>query len=491
MATPESTSALTAEQQEDTSTPLEQENISAITLEKAFATKMYLEQKFRSIVQHAVERNASKSEENNSGDPEGSQAWYESEYQKMIKNKTREQDFDMIQVIGRGAFGEVRLVRKKSTGEVFAMKKLKKSEMIKKNQISHVRAEREILTVADSLAWIVQLDCSFQDSDYLYLVMEFCSGGDMMTWLMKKDIFTEDDTRFYIAELVMATQAIHNLNYVHRDLKPDNILLDAKGHIKISDFGLCKQFYDQIKENPSVYLPPIDTSKKVTRQEKMDNWKKNRRVKLYTTVGSPGYIAPEVLMKKGYGIECDWWSVGVIMYEMLCGYPPFYADDPVETCQKIIRWKEFLEFPPEARLSPEAKDLIKRFLSDPFERLGIHGIDEIKKHPFFRGVNWDTLRSQPAPFCPKLTSATDTSHFDDFESQDHLSSSTEQQGPSRSTFAQGSPLSDENIIFKGFTFKKKDLSAATGAKRRLTDSTFVDPKTEGSTSADDAPLSPT
>lgn len=472
------------DRQETEQTP--NDPISAITLEKAFATKLYLEHKFRSIVQHAVERNTP-----NGGENDGSQDWYESEYQKMIKNKTRENDFDLIKVIGRGAFGEVRLVRKKATAEILAMKKLRKSEMIKKNQISHVRAERDILTVAESLAWIVQLNCSFQDSDYLYLVMEFCSGGDMMTWLMKKDIFTEDETRFYIAELVMATQAIHNLSYVHRDLKPDNILLDGKGHIKISDFGLCKQFFDQIKDNPSVYLPPMDLTKKVTRQEKLENWKKNRRVKLYTTVGSPGYIAPEVLTKKGYGIECDWWSVGVIMYEMLCGYPPFYADDPVETCQKIIRWKEFLEFPSEARLSPEAKDLIKRFLSDPFERLGINGIEEIKRHPFFRGVNWENLRSQPAPFCPNLSGPTDTTHFDDFDSQDHLSSTTsDQQGLTRSNFAPGSPLSDENIVFKGFTYKKQDRSANSGAKRRLTDSTFVDPKAaaaEGSTSSDAAP----
>lgn len=148
-------------------------------------------------------------------------------------------DFEPLKIIGRGAFGEVRVCKDKLTGEVVAVKKMKKQEMLSKNQIAHVRAERDILAMSD-LPWIVQLKYSFQDDRFLYLVMEYLPGGDLMTLLMKKDILSEDDSKFYIAELIIAVDAIHKMNFIHRDLKPDNILIDNEGHLKLSDFGLCK-----------------------------------------------------------------------------------------------------------------------------------------------------------------------------------------------------------------------------------------------------------
>ncbi len=155
------------------------------------------------------------------------------------RKKLTARDFEPIAIIGRGAFGEVRVCKWKETGEVVAMKKMNKSEMEYKNQVAHIRAERDILATAQ-IPWIVGLQCSFQDEKYLYLVMEYLAGGDLMTLLMKRDILTEDEAKFYMAESILAVEAVHKLNYIHRDLKPDNILLDNKGHIKLSDFGLCK-----------------------------------------------------------------------------------------------------------------------------------------------------------------------------------------------------------------------------------------------------------
>jgi serine/threonine kinase 38 len=200
------------------------------------------------------------------------------------------------------------------------------------------------------------------------------------TLLMRKDTLSEHETQFYIAQTVLAIHSVHKHNYIHRDIKPDNLLLDDRGHMKLSDFGLCK---------------PIDCSKLPTlmeaeegdasidegasnnmasgsrsQAEQLAHWQRNRRSLAFSTVGTPDYIAPEVLLKKGYGMECDWWSVGAIMYEMMVGYPPFYSDDPMQTCRKIVNWKLYLKFPSDAKLSPAASDLIKRLLSDVDDRIG-------------------------------------------------------------------------------------------------------------------------
>eukprot|EP01062_Namystynia_karyoxenos_P032753 TRINITY_DN24136_c0_g1_i1.p1 TRINITY_DN24136_c0_g1~~TRINITY_DN24136_c0_g1_i1.p1 ORF type:complete len:757 (+),score=225.86 TRINITY_DN24136_c0_g1_i1:32-2302(+) len=333
-------------------------------------------------------------------------------------------DFELLSVIGRGAFGEVRLCRKRDRPQrVMAMKKLHKQQMLNRNQVAHVRAERDVLVASrahDSLSneWVTRLFYSFQDRDFLYLIMEYMPGGDMMTWLIKYDVFEERIAQFYTAELVLAVHSIHKMRYAHRDVKPDNILLDANGHIKLSDFGLCKHFDHaaiaaHVHRNPVVPERPHDTRDCLSRtwREKRATWKDARcRKMFYTTVGSPGYIAPEVLLKQGYGLECDWWSVGIILYEMLCGYPPFYADDAMQTCHKIIKWRDFLEFPdgPD-ELSPAAVDLIRLLLRDADQRLTF---EQIITHRFFSGIRWRTLRQQPAPFVPQLTHELDTRYFE-------------------------------------------------------------------------------
>merc|ERR1719195_1003480 len=196
----------------------------------------------------------------------------------------------------------------------------------------------------------------------LYLVMEYCGGGDLMTILMREDILTEDQTRFYISELAEAIHSVHKLNFVHRDLKPDNVLIANTGHIKLSDFGLAKRF-DSSKENFVNELQE-ETSKEsnIDNCEKSKGYKRSRKL-MYSTVGTPDYIAPEVFLRKGYAESVDWWSLGVILYECLVGYPPFYADKPVQTCKKIVNYKKTFKIPTEASLTTDAKDIIERLIS--------------------------------------------------------------------------------------------------------------------------------
>ncbi|KAK0397218.1 hypothetical protein QR680_002037 [Steinernema hermaphroditum] len=320
----------------------------------------------------------------------------ETDYLRLKRTKLSVTDFQSLKVIGRGAFGEVRLVQKIDSGHIYAMKILRKSEMLEKEQVNPLN---------------------------LYLVMEFLPGGDMMTLLIKKDTLSEEVTQFYIAESCLAIQAIHSLNYIHRDIKPDNLLLDARGHIKLSDFGLCtglKKIHrtEHYRNWPS-QLPSDFVSKPFESKRKAETWKKNRRAYAYSMVGTPDYIAPEVFQSTGYTKSCDWWSLGVIMYEMLIGYPPFCSETPQETYRKVMNWQQTLVFPPEIPISVEAKATIKRFCSEADRRLGHNGgIDEIKQSPFFRKVDWAHIREKPSPVRIEVKGIADTSNFDDFPEVD-------------------------------------------------------------------------
>jgi serine/threonine kinase 38 len=346
----------------------------------------------------------------------------ETDFLRMRRTKLSVADFQSLKVIGRGAFGEVRLVQKVDTGNIYAMKILRKADMIEKEQTAHVRAERDILSEADC-EWVVTMYFSFQDHINLYLVMEFLPGGDMMTLLIKRDTLTEEETMFYIAESALAIQAIHNLGFIHRDIKPDNLLLDAKGHIKLSDFGLCtglkKIHRTELYRNWPSQLPSDFVSKPFESKRKAETWKKNRRAFAYSTVGTPDYIAPEVFQSNGYTKSCDWWSLGVIMYEMLIGYPPFCSETPQETYRKVVNWQQTLVFPPEMPISVDAKATIRRFCCDHDKRMGhSNGLDEIKQCPFFRRVDWDRIREFAAPIRIEVRGIDDTSNFDDFSDAD-------------------------------------------------------------------------
>uniref|UniRef100_A0A8C1K3F9 Rho-associated protein kinase 2 n=1 Tax=Cyprinus carpio TaxID=7962 RepID=A0A8C1K3F9_CYPCA len=307
----------------------------------------------------------------------------------LLELQMKPEDFDRVKVIGRGAFGEVQLVRHKASQKVYAMKVLSKFEMIKRSDSAFFWEERDIMAFADS-PWVVQLCCAFQDDRSLYMVMEYMPGGDLVNLTSTYDV-PEKWAKFYTAEVVLALDAIHSMGFVHRDIKPDNMLLDCYGHLKLADFGTCM---------------------------KMDG---TGMVHCDTAVGTPDYISPEVLKSQGgdgyYGRECDWWSVGVFIYEMLVGDTPFYADSLVGTYSKIMDHKNSLNFPDDVEISQEAKNIICAFLTDREVRLGRNGVEEIKRHPFFKNDQWtfSTIRETAAPVVPELSSDIDTSNFDEIE----------------------------------------------------------------------------
>ncbi|XP_051772060.1 rho-associated protein kinase 2 isoform X4 [Ctenopharyngodon idella] len=330
------------------------------------------------------------------------------------------EDFDRVKVIGRGAFGEVQLVRHKASQKVYAMKVLSKFEMIKRSDSAFFWEERDIMAFADS-PWVVQLCCAFQDDRSLYMVMEYMPGGDLVNLTSTYDV-PEKWAKFYTAEVVLALDAIHSMGFIHRDVKPDNMLLDRYGHLKLADFGTCM---------------------------KMDG---TGMVHCDTAVGTPDYISPEVLKSQGgdgyYGRECDWWSVGVFIYEMLVGDTPFYADSLVGTYSKIMDHKNSLNFPDDVEISQEAKNIICAFLTDREVRLGRNGVEEIKRHPFFRNDQWtfSTIRETAAPVVPELSSDIDTSNFDEIE---------EDKGEVE-TFPTPKAFVGNQLPFVGFTYFKED-----------------------------------
>ncbi|XP_014613466.1 PREDICTED: serine/threonine-protein kinase tricorner isoform X1 [Polistes canadensis] len=409
---------------------------SGHTLDKATKAKVTLENYYSNLIAQHIERKQRLAKLEESLKDEGlseqqkqekrlQHAQKETEFLRLKRSRLGVEDFEPLKVIGRGAFGEVRLVQKKDTGHVYAMKILRKADMLEKEQVAHVRAERDVLVEADH-QWVVKMYYSFQDPINLYLIMEFLPGGDMMTLLMKKDTLSEECTQFYISETALAIDSIHKLGFIHRDIKPDNLLLDARGHIKLSDFGLCTglkkshrtDFYRDLSQaKPSDFMTSCGSGSggAMDSKRRAESWKRNRRALAYSTVGTPDYIAPEVFLQTGYGPACDCWSLGVIMYEMLIGYPPFCSENPQETYRKVMNWRETLVFPPEVPISEEAKDTIIRFCCEADRRLGSQrGIEELKLAPFFRGVDWEHIRERPAAIPVEVRSIDDTSNFDEF-----------------------------------------------------------------------------
>ncbi|XP_031377318.1 serine/threonine-protein kinase tricorner-like [Punica granatum] len=455
---------------EEGSVPSGDDVPSSVTKQRVAAAKQYIENHYKEQMKNLQERRERRNIlEKKLADADVSEEDQnnllkflekkETEYMRLQRHKMGADDFELLTMIGKGAFGEVRVCREKTTGHVYAMKKLKKSEMLRRGQVEHVKAERNLLAEVDSNC-IVKLYCSFQDEEFLYLIMEYLPGGDMMTLLMRKDILTEAEARFYVAETVLAIESIHKHNYIHRDIKPDNLLLDRYGHLRLSDFGLCKPLDCSTLEekdfqignnNESSQNDDRPAAPKRTQQEQLQHWQRNRRMLAYSTVGTPDYIAPEVLLKKGYAMECDWWSLGAIMYEMLVGYPPFYSDDPMTTCRKIVNWRTHLKFPEEAKLSPEAKDLISKLLCNVNQRLGANGASEIKVHPWFNGIQWDQLYQMEAAFIPEVKDELDTQNFEKFDESENNAQSSSKSGPWRKM------LSSKDINFVGYTYKNFEI----------------------------------
>ncbi|XP_064834954.1 myotonin-protein kinase-like isoform X2 [Oncorhynchus masou masou] len=313
--------------------------------------------------------------------------WVEPLVRQVKKTRIKRDDFHILKVIGRGTFSEVAVARMHSTQQVYALKIMNKWDMLKRGETACYQEEREVLLKGDR-RWITELHYAFQDDNYLYLVMDYYVGGDLLTLLSKfGDRIPEDMAQFYLAEMVMAIDSIHRMGYVHRDIKPDNILLTAEGHIRLGDFGSCLR----VQEDGMVHSS--------------------------LAVGTPDYLSPEILRAVegggGYGPECDWWALGVCAYEMLQGTTPFYAESISETYVKIMNFQEHFEFPQSGpEVSNMARSLIMGLICEREDRMGAGGSGDFRGHPFFCGLEWGSLHELPAPFQPEVSNATDTSNFD-------------------------------------------------------------------------------
>nr|CCC91660.1 putative protein kinase [Trypanosoma congolense IL3000] len=435
--------------------------ISDVSHHKASASKAFLENHYRSMLRDTRSGNSARP----------------------VGPRPREpcvDDFVLVKRIGKGAFGEVYLCYKKyDDKQLYALKRMRKTDMIRKKQISHVRSEKDVMAEAAlTNPWVVQLHLSFQDEQYLYMVMEYLPGGDMISWLCIKQKFDVNSTRFYIAELCAAVASVHDMFFVHRDIKPDNILLDANGHIKLTDFGLSKRFAKvgeelldleesndtlcsssngntltltgslsttQVANQPvSPHSPYISNSANHAAPfAEVPGVTHHRSRRIFESiVGSPGYIAPEILLRQRYGVNCDWWSVGVIMYEMLYGIPPFFSNDTSSTCHKITHWREYLVYPQDRGVPPEATDLLRRLMCDQRDRLDFEGV---KNHPFFNGIDWEQLRESQAAFVPELSDPLDTHYFPEVE--DNVSQ--QQRAEERNAVREVDP---HGVIFADYKF---------------------------------------
>ena len=331
------------------------------------------------------------------------------------QEKVGPKDFELLKVLGKGGYGKVFQVRKvtgKDCGTVYAMKVLKKATIVRNQKdTAHTKAERSILEEV-KFPFIVDLHYAFQTGGKLYLILEYLSGGELFMHLEREGIFLEETAAFYLSEIILALQHLHRQGIIYRDLKPENVLLDGSGHIKLTDFGLCKE---AVQEGTMTH----------------------------TFCGTIEYMAPEILTRSGHGKAVDWWSLGALMFDMLTGAPPFTAENRKKTIEKILRCK--LNLPP--YLTPDARDLLRKLLKrHPAQRLGAGPEDSeaVQHHPFFRHVNWAEVvaRKLEPPIKPHLVSDDDTSLFDS-----RFTKQTPIDSPDESTLSASA-----NLVFLGFTY---------------------------------------
>ncbi|KAF7118804.1 hypothetical protein CNMCM5793_008429 [Aspergillus hiratsukae] len=303
----------------------------------------------------------------------------------------RVSDFSLIKTLGTGTFARVWLARFKDEtirrDNVYALKVLRKADVIKLKQVEHVRNERKALAAVAGHPFITTLIATFSDEQSLYMLLDYCPGGEIFSYLRRARRFNENTSRFYAAEITLTIEYLHDVEgVVYRDLKPENILLDADGHIKLVDFGFAKQINDR---------------------------------ETYTLCGTPEYLAPEVIHNSGHGLAVDWWALGILIYEFLVGQPPFWDQNPMRIYEQIVEGR--LRFPP--TMSPAAQNIISCLCkTNPSERLGhiSGGSARVKAHPFFENINWDDLfnRRMKGPIIPRVDHPADTGNFEDYPDAD-------------------------------------------------------------------------
>ena len=343
------------------------------------------------------------------------------------KKKVTLENFEFLKVLGKGTFGKVILCREKATGHLYAIKILRKEVIIRKDEVAHTLTENRVLRTTNH-PFLISLKYSFQTADRLCFVMEYVNGGELFFHLRHFRVFGEDRTRFYGAEIISALGYLHSHGIIYRDLKLENLLLDKDGHIKIADFGLCKEDI---------------TYGRTTK----------------TFCGTPEYLAPEVLEDNDYGRAVDWWGVGVVMYEMICGRLPFYNKDHEKLFTLIVM--EEVRFP--RKIGNEAKDMLGGLLvKDPSKRLGGGPEDakEIMDHAFFSSIDWSDLvqKKIPPPFKPQVTSDTDTRYFD----SEFTGESVELTPPDHNFLGSGAGLNsiaEEQEHFPQFSYQESHSAA--------------------------------
>ncbi|PYI21701.1 kinase-like protein [Aspergillus violaceofuscus CBS 115571] len=385
------------------------------------------------------------------------------------RTRLRQHDFQILTQVGQGGYGQVYLAQKKDTREVCALKVMSKKLLFKLDEIRHILTERDILTAAKS-EWLVKLLYAFQDEDQIYLAMEYVPGGDFRTLLNNTGVLHNRHARFYIAEMFSCIDALHALGYIHRDLKPENFLIDSTGHVKLTDFGLAAGMLnpgkiesmrvklEEVGNTPVPFGRPMEQRTVTERRQGYRSLRERQVNYAKSIVGSPDYMAPEVLKGEEYDFTVDYWSLGCMLFEALAGYPPFAGSTVDETWQNLKNWQKVLRKPvyedPNYFLSRRTWDLITKLVAAKDQRF--KNIQEIHSHDYFSEVDFGRLREQRAPFVPELDSETDAGYFDDFTNEADMAKYKEVHDKQRALEEMAER--DEKMgkgLFVGFTFRHR------------------------------------
>ncbi|KAH6855151.1 kinase-like domain-containing protein [Chaetomium sp. MPI-CAGE-AT-0009] len=403
--------------------------------------------------------------------------------------RLRHADFQILTQVGQGGYGQVFLAQKKDTKEVCALKVMSKKLLFKLDEVRHVLTERDILTTAKS-DWLVRLLYSFQDDKNIYLAMEYVPGGDFRTLLNNTGVLSNRHARFYIAEMFCAVDALHQLGYIHRDLKPENFLVDSTGHVKLTDFGLAAGFLapakiesmrirlEKASETSVPFGKPMDQRTVAERREGYRTMREKDVNYAKSIVGSPDYMAPEVLRGEQYDFTVDYWSLGCMLFEALTGFPPFAGATADETWRNLNHWREVLKRPvwedPSYFLSNRTWGFITTCINSRSRRFS--NIKDILNHQYFAEVDWAVLRETKPPFVPELDSETDAGYFDDFSNEADMAKYKEVHDKQQAleTMAEREDEMSKGL-FVGFTFRHRKPATDEGTPRKpipFEDNTF-------------------